>query len=462
MIVLLCTLASGAMFYLSQGLDDVWWLAWFAPAPLLWLAYGECRSLKLFAASFLAFAAGQIYMIQAYGGELPWIAIALMMLGFGALFAGAIGRARTAYRALPASAALFAFPAIWTGIEFVYSLLSPHGTFGSLAYSQVSWPLALQIAALLGVHAITFIICLFANALALAGRGAGKPAMGGILVCILAIIFGQQRLSQPDGPSITAASMADGAARQRAVRKLDFASTHAMAERYAEEARRQADRGARLIVIPEAAMVADPSWGDAALMPLARTARDKQVTIVTGVVLVKPWRNAALAFMPDGTVRAYDKRHLLPPGEDRFVPGKHPGHLGGGEAVALCKDLDFPRTLSADARTGLIRILAVPANDFGEDGWIHARMAVMRGVENGFAVVRSAFNGVETISDAQGRVRAGADTVGKGMTVIRARVPLGAGATLYTRIGDAFGWIAMAAGLVFAAAARIKRTPGRA
>ena len=37
MTALLCALLSGAMFYLSQGADDVWWLAWFAPAPLLWL-----------------------------------------------------------------------------------------------------------------------------------------------------------------------------------------------------------------------------------------------------------------------------------------------------------------------------------------------------------------------------------------------------------------------------------------
>ena len=38
MIVLLCAALSGAMFYLSQGPDNVWLLAWIAPVPLLWLA----------------------------------------------------------------------------------------------------------------------------------------------------------------------------------------------------------------------------------------------------------------------------------------------------------------------------------------------------------------------------------------------------------------------------------------
>jgi apolipoprotein N-acyltransferase len=91
--------------------------------------------------------------------------------------------------------------------------------------------------------------------------------------------------------------------------------------------------------------------------------------------------------------------------------------------------------------------MAVPANDFVKDGWIHARMAVMRGVENGFAVVRAAFNGIETVSDAQGRVLARASTVQPGMVRLSADVPLGPGPTLYTRIGDVFAWACVLAAL---------------
>lgn len=35
MIAILASLLSGTMFYLSQGLNYVWTLAWIAPAPLL-------------------------------------------------------------------------------------------------------------------------------------------------------------------------------------------------------------------------------------------------------------------------------------------------------------------------------------------------------------------------------------------------------------------------------------------
>jgi apolipoprotein N-acyltransferase len=143
-----------------------------------------------------------------------------------------------------------------------------------------------------------------------------------------------------------------------------------------------------------------------------------------------------------------------------FKPGPGAGLLGHGRAVAICKDMDFPATLRADALSAGsqdgIRIMAVPANDFVGDGWIHARMAVMRGVENGFAILRAATQGLETISDAQGRIIARADTDAPGLTEIIGDVAPGPGPTLYTRIGDVFSWLALlvSASLLFAALRR--------
>jgi apolipoprotein N-acyltransferase len=444
MNALFCAALSGAMFYVSQGLDDVWWLAWFAPAPLLWLAYSETRRWHLRLAAVAAFACGQIYMVQSYWGMLPPIGLVLMMFGMGALFAAAIRLAQRCWQSLPPLAVLFAFPAAWTAIEYGVSLISPHGTWGALGYSQVSFPPAIQIASLFGLYTVTFTLCLFANALALMARGAAAAALPGLAATALVLIFGWVHLAQPQGEPVQAAMLSDWDGRLKSVKKLDLAASRAMAEHYAAAAREEADKGARFVVIPETALAADPVWRDRALAPLAQLAREKSITIVAGVVLVKPWRNAAFSFLPDGSKRVYDKRHLLPPGEDKFKPGPGPGLIGDGRAVAICKDLDFARTLRSDARNAKdehgIRLMAVPANDFVKDGWIHARMAVMRGVENGFAVVRSAFNGVQTVSDAQGRVLARASTVQPGMVRLSAQVPLGPGPTLYTRIGDVFAW----------------------
>jgi hypothetical protein len=51
--------------------------------------------------------------------------------------------------------------------------------------------------------------------------------------------------------------------------------------------------------------------------------------------------------------------------------------------------------------------MGVPAGDFGVDDWQHSRMAVMRGVENGFAMVRPAHDGLVIASDAFGRLQEG-------------------------------------------------------
>ncbi len=171
--------------------------------------------------------------------------------------------------------------------------------------------------------------------------------------------------------------------------------------------------------------------------------------VVAGTFVASPPQNRAFAFLPDGEVETYAKRHLLTPLETG-TPGHTLGLLGGGYAVQICKDMDFPSSVRGTAEHG-VRLMVVPANDFGKDGWIHARMAIMGGVENGFAVARSAFNGLETISDDRGRILAKARTMSSGMVVASADVPPGPGPTLYTRIGDVFPWLCVALSLLLGA-----------
>ena len=455
MTAILCALAGAAMFYYGQGLDDVWWLAWLAPAPLLWLAYGPTPRWQVFAASLAAGAAGQIFMVQVYWGQLPATMLVSVVAGVAILFAAAIIGARRMQRRLPPLAVLFAFPAIWTAAEYLNSLVSINGSYGSIAYASVVFPASVQVASLFGLYAVSFLMCLFANALALLARGARGSSSGGRCWAWRCapppLSFGAARLAAPQGATMQVAALADWDARRPSTRHLDLAASQAVAAEYVMAARSEADKGARLIVIPETALAFDPAWRDALLQPFADLARARGITLVVGTMGVKPWRNVAMSFLPDGSMRDYDKRHLLPPGEDKFTPGRRAGLLQAGQAVAICKDMDFERTLRSDALTGPIRIMAVPANDFVKDDWTHARMAILRGVENGFAIVRSAFNGIETISDAQGRVLASARTDRPGLTAIRASVPLGPGPTLYTRIGDVFAWGCLLLAMLFAA-----------
>jgi apolipoprotein N-acyltransferase len=128
--------------------------------------------------------------------------------------------------------------------------------------------------------------------------------------------------------------------------------------------------------------------------------------------------------------------------------------------MEICKDMDFQDTIRADAAKG-VRLMGVPAGDFGGDAWLHARMAVMRGVENGFALVRAANEGLVTASDAEGRLIASKMDTPTGLTMIVADLPLGPGPTLYTRIGNAFAWLCVAATLVIGGISRKRfHSPG--
>jgi apolipoprotein N-acyltransferase len=88
--------------------------------------------------------------------------------------------------------------------------------------------------------------------------------------------------------------------------------------------------------------------------------------------------------------------------------------------------------------------LLVPAWDFNLDRWLHARMAVLRAVENGFALARSARNGLLTLSDNRGRIIAETATVPGRFVWITGKVNVAHEQTFYMRTGDWFARLCVA------------------
>jgi apolipoprotein N-acyltransferase len=68
-------------------------------------------------------------------------------------------------------------------------------------------------------------------------------------------------------------------------------------------------------------------------------------------------------------------------------------------------------------------------------------MAVVRGVENGFTLARSAQDGLVTVSDPYGRILGEQASLTDPTIVVSA--PPGIGPTLYARFGDWFGWMSL-------------------
>jgi apolipoprotein N-acyltransferase len=78
-------------------------------------------------------------------------------------------------------------------------------------------------------------------------------------------------------------------------------------------------------------------------------------------------------------------------------------------------------------------------------------MAVLRGVESGFSIVRAAKQGLLTVSDGRGRILAEQDAAAVPWASLLAAAPVRHDDTLYVRWGDWFAWLnaAVLAALLF-------------
>ncbi len=114
----------------------------------------------------------------------------------------------------------------------------------------------------------------------------------------------------------------------------------------------------------------------------------------------------------------------------------------GRIASTICYDMEFTSFVHQAGRNKA-DIMLVPAWDWKAINPLHTNMAVFRGVENGFSVVRQTGEGLSMATDAVGRVLAQMDYFISPSNVMISEVPMHRYPTLYTVIGDTFAWLCM-------------------
>ncbi len=105
----------------------------------------------------------------------------------------------------------------------------------------------------------------------------------------------------------------------------------------------------------------------------------------------------------------------------------------------ICWDMDFPGTVSQAGRNGT-DILLAPTADWKAVASTHASMAVFRAIENGVSLVRQADNGRSCVTDPYGRTLASMDHFTATERLMIAQVPVAGVTTVYSVIGNLFGW----------------------
>ena len=453
-LVIAAGFASAALLYLGTGLHPIWPLLWLAPVPVLALA-PRLRASTAFLLASVAWLVGGLnqwnYFTRAMELPLPLIATALIVpaiiFGFGVLFTRSFLQRESLFQAS------LAFPVYWVAWEYLTEIRSPHSTWGNLAYTQMNCLPIIQIASITGIWGISFIVFLFAGTVATLLSGVGEPPQSRALAITVGVVmlalflFGEWRLgSNPSAQSVTVTLMAKDVPMSVYLGPEDQALE--LLRQYADEVRHATPAGTQVVVLPEKiARVREDNLPQVdALFSSAATATN--AAIVLGLVR----REASAAFnssrfySPAGKMEAnYDKHHLLPrvepeePGDRTVVLDQPSGRWG----LQICKDMDFPKLSREYAHEGA-NLLLVPAWDFNLDRWLHARMAVLRAVENGFALARSGRNGLLTFSDNRSRILAETATVFGRFVSITGKVNVTREKTFYAQAGDWFAWLCVA------------------
>ncbi len=454
-VALLAMACTSVLFGFGNSLNPLWPLVWFAPLPVLLLALRSSWRFALLAAAF-SFLAGCFNMWSYFRAMQTPVAVWVAVFSISAfVFALAVLLFRALTRRGAHWTALLAFPAMWVSWECLRNFLTPHGTAGSLAYSQLSFLPFLQLASVTGPWGMTFVLFLFSAALAIGiylHKTSPKQALRilavtlGVVALILAL--GAFRLMQARPREFVAVGLIASDEPANANVTAEGADTERLFRKYAAEAGQLTARGARIVVLPEKLGVVLDS-GDNVADSIFQSLADKaRATIVVGEIHVSASAkyNRARIYAPGSPALTYDKHHMLPPFEGSLKPGTTLTLLpkiSETWGVSICKDMDFTQLPRQYGQAG-VGLMLVPAWDFNLDRWWHGHIAVMRGVEDGFSIVRAARNGYLTVSDDRGRVLAEARSDSAPFATLLAEVPTRHDRTLYLLLGDWFAWFAVA------------------
>jgi apolipoprotein N-acyltransferase len=460
-------LLSGACFHRGTGLRPVALATWAAPLPLL--AYAPRASWQLaVGAAALAWLVGQLGLWSYFTKDLrvPRPLAAVHIAGGALLVAAVVGLTRLHLVGGHLVAAALTLPVAWAAMEFLVSVRSPHGAWWSIGYSQADRPSVVGVAALTGVWGVSALVVTPAAAVAAATAPAGTVGerlaalLVGAVLPLAAYGYGRGRTRRASVGAGAAVRVGLAVIPQAGLPvPVDSAEGAALLAGYVGLVRGLAGRGVQAVVLPEAVFVLPESGRTDELRPLAAVAAELGVPLVVGAV-----RHGG----PDGAANVaavlrgagerpeyYAKRHLVPGLEAAYRPGREPGYVSVGATragVAICKDLDFAGLVRSYRRAGAGLLLA-PAWDFEGDGWLHSRMAVLRGVESGIPVARAARGGRATVSDGFGRIVAEVSTVpaeaGAGVAIDAVLTPA-TGQTGYARFGDWFAWACLVATVLLA------------
>jgi apolipoprotein N-acyltransferase len=420
-------------------------LAWITPIPFLVYVRGTrgiapraLVGLALFIGYTLAIlkiCTAPIPPVAAVGFALPTAVLATI-----AYLVWDLGTRRG-----PAWTAPLIFASATVVTEYVQHTFTPFASWGAVAYTQIDNLPLLQVSALFGMAAVSFIVNLAAATLeatwATRGKAWRQLATAGVVI-IAATTFGTLRLGLATlGETVLVAAVGTDAT----VGGFPYPSVEEM-ERFNQSlfarTARAAAAGAKLVLWTEGATLVLAENELAFFKRLGASARAGQIELIAAYVVpndaTATFQNKFIWVRPDGTIDHVYLKHHPVPGEPA-VAGREAHRAvetaAGRAAGAICYDFDFPALAREQAKLG-IDLALVPSSDWRGIDPIHAQMASLRAIEGGFSLLRSTRMGMTAAYDPYGRPRAWESSFDSNDRIVLAALPRHGVSTLYRLVGD--------------------------
>lgn len=444
-MVMLVSILSGTLFYFSTDFHQSWPLLWFAPIPILIYSYYG-QTVSMLAAAFIAFMIGQLNALNYLDTGIPMMPIIYAALFESLIFSLVIFFNRVLVKKYPHIFSVFIFPGLWVCYEFILSFFSSAGELTSFAYNQLHFLSFVQIASLTGIWGVTFVLLLFSSGISYAIYSKNRihrisSILFAILLPFLCFLYGHNRLHDQQKSLL---SVTIGMVSIHTKKLIHDDHALSLSKQYLPLIQEAAQKGAEFIILPEKFVRVTEKNYLKIISLFQKSAQTNKVNLIVGIArLGEISTNSAVIIDIRGNVTAvYDKQHLLPGLEDKFTPGEHLVHQKQpfSWGVAICKDMDFYLP-SHDYGELQMQLLIVPALDFNIDAWLHARVAIMRGIENGFAIARAAAHGYLSVTDQMGRVIDITPSFYHDTNVVVKTIHLYSMNTFYSRWGNWFPWV---------------------
>jgi apolipoprotein N-acyltransferase len=507
-------LASGAFLALSFPKFGHPAFAWVALAPLLVAVAASARRAPAPRRAFsLGLAAGAVYFtgtlywlvetMTTFGGlSTPLAALAAaILIAYLSLFPGFFALIQSRLVRSLGPGALLLAPFVWVAAEMGRTYVLDGFPWELLGYSQAGVLPIAQLASVVGVYGLSAFVAMVSAVAAYATLAPG-PARWRAVAAMLAVVvaaglWGALRLRAStlthEGAPVRVAVLQGNILQDQ---KWDPAMAAPIMERYVELSREAIGRGAQFLLWPESALPRPYAESVASGDAVRRLARQAHVTLLVGSDQVEPigpldqatpqarYYNAAYLVQPDGSTGAiYRKIHLVPFGE--YVPFKRilffvgpiveavsdfsPGTealllpvAGHRASTAICYEVIYASLMRAFVEQGS-ELLTTITNDawYGRSSaaYQHWQQASLRSIEEGRYLARAANTGISGFVDPYGRVLQSSDLFTS--AVMTEDLRFLAGRTVYSRIGDAAGWLSVAVTIAALFATRATRAPRR-